>query len=56
MLLAIGRGVDIVNWIMIQAANTAIRYDDRIAGFCERVKARRRGRHQIAITQSQTRC
>ena len=39
-----------VNWVMIQAANTASVHDDRMKKFYEKVKARNGGRHAIAIT------
>ena len=39
-----------VNWIMIQAANTAVRHDDRMKRFYEQVKQRHGGNHPIAIT------
>ena len=39
-----------VNWIMIQAANVAVRYDDRLKWFYQNAKARHGGNHPIAIT------
>ena len=39
-----------VNWIMIQATNTAVRHDDRMKRFYEQVKQRHGGNHPIAIT------
>ena len=39
-----------VNWIMIQAANTAVRHDARMKRFYEQVKQRHGGNHPIAIT------
>ena len=39
-----------VNWVMIQAANTAVRHDGRMKSFYEQVKQRHGGNHPIAIT------
>ena len=39
-----------VNWIMIQAANVAVRHDDRLKWFYQNAKARHGGSHPIAIT------
>ena len=39
-----------VNWIMIQAANVAVRYDDRLKWFYQNAKTRHGGNHPIAIT------
>ena len=39
-----------VNWIMIQAANVAVRYDDRLNCFYQNARARHGGNHPIAIT------
>ena len=37
-------------WIMIQAANVAVRYDDRLKWFYQNAKTRHGGNHPIAIT------
>ena len=39
-----------VNWIMIQAANVAVRHDYRLKWFYQNAKARHGGNHPIAIT------
>ena len=39
-----------VNWIMIQAANVAVRHDDRLKWFYQNAKTRHGGNHPIAIT------
>ena len=39
-----------VNWIMIQAANVAVHYDDRLKWFYQNAKARHGDSHPIAIT------
>ncbi len=39
-----------INWIMIQAANVAVRHDDRLKWFYQNAKARHGGNHPIAIT------
>ena len=39
-----------VNWIMIQAANVAVRHDDRLTLFYQRAKIRHSCNHPIAIT------
>ena len=39
-----------VNWIMIQAANVAVRHDDRLKLFYQKAKTRHGGNHPIAIT------
>ena len=39
-----------VNWIMIQAANVAVRHDDRLKLFYQKAKARHGDNHPIAIT------
>ena len=39
-----------VNWIMIQAANVAVRHDDRLKWFYQNAKTRHDGNHPIAIT------
>ena len=39
-----------VNWIMIQAANVAVRHDDRLKTFYQKAKIRHGGNHPIAIT------
>jgi len=38
------------NWVMIQAANTAVRHDERMRAFYERVLGRCGRRHAVAIT------
>ena len=39
-----------VNWVVIQAANVAVRHDDRLRIFYEKCKKRHGGKHVIAIT------
>ena len=39
-----------INWIMIQAANVAVRHDDRLKLFYQHVKTRHGDNHPIAIT------
>lgn len=39
-----------LNWIMIQVASVAVRYDDHLKEYYERMKKRHGGRHSIAIT------
>ena len=39
-----------INWMFVQAANTASMHDDRLKEFYERCKKRHGGKHVIAIT------
>ena len=39
-----------VNWIIIPAANVAVRHDDRLKLFYQNVKTRHGDNHSIAIT------
>ena len=39
-----------LNWLMIQVASVAVRHDDRMKEYYERVKKRHGGKHAIAIT------
>ncbi len=39
-----------INWLMIQIANVAVQYDDRMKEFYERVRKRNGNIHVIAIT------
>jgi len=35
------RGSSLLRWVMVEAARTAVQYDEKLAGFYERVRARR---------------
>lgn len=39
-----------LNWLMVQVASVAVRHDDRMKEYYERVKKRHGGKHAIAVT------